>query len=141
MNISNHIVRNMRCRLIYFVAVVITIILGLTSRTFGELLPTFLASNLGDALWAAMVYFGFRSLLVEKSRITAFLLSFLFSFGIEFSQLYQEDWLNQIRETRLGGLILGRGFLVVDLIRYSIGIMIAGILDWWVGKISRESTK
>ncbi|WP_349655092.1 DUF2809 domain-containing protein [Neobacillus sp. YX16] len=53
----------------------------------------------------------------------------MFSFSIEFSQLYQEEWINQIRGTLLGALILGKGFLTVDLIRYTTGIAIASSLD------------
>jgi glycopeptide antibiotics resistance protein len=113
----------------YFIAVVITILLGLASRKFSPLLFSFLAENAGDVLWAMMVYFGFRFLFLKKSIVTAIFLSFLFSFGIEFSQLYQEDWINQIRGTLLGALILGKGFLIIDLIRYTIGIVIASWLD------------
>jgi glycopeptide antibiotics resistance protein len=113
----------------YFIAVVITILLGLASRKFSPLLFSFLAENAGDVLWAMMVYFGFRFLFLKKSIVTAIFLSFLFSFGIEFSQLYQEDWINQIRGTLLGALILGKGFLIIDLIRYTIGIVIASCLD------------
>jgi glycopeptide antibiotics resistance protein len=113
----------------YLLAVVITILLGLASRKFSHVLFSFLAENAGDVLWAMMVYFGHRFLFLKKSLLTAILLSFLFSFGIEFSQLYQEDWINQIRGTLLGALILGKGFLTVDLIRYTTGIVIAASLD------------
>jgi hypothetical protein len=119
--------RNMR--IAYILAIFITIFLGLASRKFSDLLLLFVAENAGDLLWAMMVYFGFRFLLVCKSLLTAILLSFSFSFGIEFSQLYQADWINQIRGTLLGALILGQGFLTVDLIRYASGIMIATVLD------------
>ncbi|MDF2791749.1 MAG: hypothetical protein K0S80_4851 [Neobacillus sp.] len=117
-------------RITYFIAVVITIVLGLASRKFSLLLFSTLAENAGDVLWAMMVYSGFRFLLTKKSIVTAMFLSFLFSFGIEFSQLYQEDWINQIRGTLLGALILGKGFLIVDLIRYTTGIVIASSFDW-----------
>lgn len=113
----------------YFIAVVITILFGLSSRKFSYLLFPTLAENAGDVLWAMMVYFGFRFLFLKKSIVTAIFLSFLFSFGIEFSQLYQEDWINQIRGTLLGALILGKGFLTVDLIRYTTGIFIAANFD------------
>jgi ABC-type Mn2+/Zn2+ transport system permease subunit len=113
----------------YLGAVVITILLGLASRKFSHLLFPFLAENAGDVLWAMMVYFGFRFLFLKKSILIAIFLSFLFSFGIEFSQLYQEDWINQIRGTLLGALILGKGFLTVDLIRYTFGIIFAAIID------------
>lgn len=113
----------------YFIGVIITILLGLAFRKFGYLLFSFLAENAGDVLWAMMVYFGFRFLFLKKSMLTAILLSLLFSFSIEFSQLYQEEWINQIRGTLLGALILGKGFLLVDLIRYTAGIVIASCLD------------
>lgn len=37
--------------------------------------------------------------------------------------------MNQIRGTTLGALILGKGFLVEDLIRYTVGIIIATVFD------------
>ncbi len=116
-------------RFIYFAAVVLTIFLGLASRKFGASLPPFVAENAGDMLWAMMVYFGFRFLLIRQKHAAAILLSFLFSFGIEFSQLYQADWINQIRSTMLGALVLGKGFLTADLIRYTAGIITAAALD------------
>ncbi|WP_427110741.1 DUF2809 domain-containing protein [Lysinibacillus xylanilyticus] len=119
--------RNMR--IANLIAIVITILLGLFSRKWSIQLPSFVAQNAGDMLWAMMVYFGFRLLLVRKSTLTAIWLSFLFSFGIEFSQLYQEDWINQIRGTTLGALILGKGFLAEDLVRYTVGIIVASVLD------------
>lgn len=119
--------RNMRFA--YMIAVVITILLGLASRKYSQHLLFFIAQNAGDMLWAMMVYYGFRFLLVKKGLPIAILLSFSTCFVIEFSQLYQVDWINQIRGTWLGALILGKGFLFVDLIRYTAGILIASVLD------------
>ncbi|PEQ90545.1 DUF2809 domain-containing protein [Neobacillus drentensis] len=113
----------------YLVAVVLTILFGLASRKFSQLLPVFVAENAGDALWAMMVYFGFRFLLVRRSLRTAIILSLLFSYSIEFSQLYQANWINHLRSTLLGSLILGKGFLTVDLFRYAAGIIFATFLD------------
>ena len=129
MTSNNELFNPRHMRIAYIIAVVITVLLGLASRKYDDILLLFVVQNAGDVLWAMMVYFGFRILLVRKRLLTAIVLSLLFSFCIEFSQLYQEDWINQIRGTLLGGLILGKGFLTVDLIRYSVGIMIAAILD------------
>lgn len=120
---------NLKLRILYILAVVFTILLGLASRKFSHLLFPFLAEDAGDVLWAMMVYFGFRFLFVNKSLLPAILFSLLFSFGIEFSQLVQEDWINRIRSTTLGALILGKGFLTVDLFRYTIGILLATSID------------
>jgi glycopeptide antibiotics resistance protein len=124
---NDKVFRNLRnAYLIYTVAV---IFLGLASRKYSHALPIFLAENAGDALWAMMVYFGFRFLLVRKPNSLSILFSILFSFGIEFSQMYQAGWINQIRSTWLGALVLGKGFLTVDLIRYTVGILLAAFWD------------
>lgn len=120
----------MNKRLTYFATIVITIFLGLASRKWSHGIPAFIAENAGDALWAMMVYFGFRFLMVRQSLAIALCFSFLFSFGIEFSQLYQASWINHWRSTLLGALILGKGFLGIDLIRYTAGILLALFLDY-----------
>ena len=116
-------------RFMYLAAITLCIILGLTSRKYGSILYPFIAQNAGDVLWAMMVYFGFRFLFVKIGLAPAIILSLLFSFGIEFSQLYQSEWINQIRNTTLGALILGKGFLLIDLLRYTMGIIFAVLID------------
>ena len=53
-----------------------------------------------------------------------------FSYLIEISQLYQGEWINSIRDTTLGALILGHGFLFSDLICYTIGILIGVVIEY-----------
>ncbi|MFF2016126.1 MULTISPECIES: DUF2809 domain-containing protein [Paenibacillus] len=118
-----------RTKLIYLAAVLLVIGLGLGSRAFADVLPLFISRHFGDALWGSMVYFGFRLLLTRRQLLLSFWLSLLFSYGIEFSQLYQADWINSIRATVLGGLVLGKGFLWIDLLRYTIGITVVFVLD------------
>lgn len=129
-----------RYRFYYALTVLVIIILGISSRKFSDQLPFFIADNSGDILWASMVYFGFRCLFIKRSLQWAFLGSLLFSFLIEFSQLYQADWINTIRHTILGGLILGKGFLFVDLIRYLLGITIAYFTDMFFLKQMNRRT-
>jgi len=43
------------------------------------------------------------------------------SFAVEVSQLYHAEWIDGIRETRLGALTLGSGFLWSDLVCYTLG--------------------
>ena len=88
-----------------------------------------------------MVYFGFRFLLVRKSLVLAIWLSFIFSFAIEFSQLYQGDWMKQIRATSFGALIFGKGFLTVDLLRYAVGIILGAFLDKIVLVFSKNTAE
>lgn len=116
-------------RIVYGLTVVVVMLLGLSSRKFSTSLPPFVADHFGDALWAAMVYFGLRFLFVEKSPRYTALVSLLFCFAIEFSQLYQAPWLNQIRQSTLGALVLGKGFLTIDLLRYFAGVLLAWLAD------------
>ena len=124
-------------RLAYVLAVFTTIFLGLASRKYSHFLSPFVAENAGDIIWAMMVYFGFRFLLVRKSLVLAICFSFIFCFAIEFSQLYQGDWIKQIRATSLGALIFGKGFLAVDLLRYAVGIILGAFLDKIVLRFSK----
>ena len=105
--------------------------LGICSRAFSDVLPLFVSRHLGDALWASMVYFGCRILFLQQRLLVSVYISLIFSFTIEFSQLYQADWINGIRSTLLGALILGKGFLVIDLIRYVVGIACSCIMDYY----------
>lgn len=118
-----------RYRINYAFTVLIIMILGISSRKLASQLPFFIADNSGDMLWASMIYFGFRCLFINKSLQWAFAGSLIFSFLIEFSQLYQADWLKMLRHTTFGALILGKGFLMVDLIRYCLGITVSYLAD------------
>ena len=112
-----------RPRAAWLVLVGCTIILGLGSRRFGNALPRIIAENAGDALWALMVFFGFGILQPKASTLRVALCAFVFAFLIEFSQLIHAPWLDWLRSTKLGALALGRGFLWIDLPRYTAGIL------------------
>ena len=46
---------------------------------------------------------------------------------VEVSQLYHAPWIDTIRQTTLGGLVLGHGFLWSDFACYSVGVT-AGVV-------------
>lgn len=75
----------------------------------------------------------------KKSYWLSAIVALLFSFSIEVSQLYQADWINAIRHTRLGGLVLGFGFQWTDLVAYSVGIAFGATLDYPLRNGSKES--
>ena len=106
-----------------------TVLLGLASRHFRSVLPGFLATYAGDVLWAAMVYFGAARIWNAARAGQLALGATAFCFGIESSQLYQAPWINAIRATRLGGLVLGFGFLWSDMLCYFLGVALAAALD------------
>ncbi len=106
-----------RSRISYFILIIVTIIIGLLSRHFKSI-PLFT----GDILWATMVYFMARFVFINKPVRFAIIAAVLFCFAIEFSQLYKAPWINELRHTLFGRLVLGEGFLWSDLLCYVVGI-------------------
>jgi hypothetical protein len=109
----------------YLISVISFITLGILSRKITGI-PLFI----GDMLYAVLIYFGFRFLIIKSKKSTSLLLSLLFCFGIEILQLVKIDWLIAIRKTTLGHYILGQGFLWLDLFCYVIGSLVAFLIDW-----------
>jgi glycopeptide antibiotics resistance protein len=121
-----------RNRILYLFLIISTIALGLASRA--AFIPEFIYPYLGDVFYALMIFWMTRLLFPRISSEKAALISILFCFLIEFSQLYQAEWINEIRRTRLGGLILGFGFLWSDLVSYVVGGMIGLGLEYVLEK-------
>lgn len=122
----------MKKRLRYLVITIFIMIMGMLSRKYMNIFHKVIAPFVGDMLWAMMVYFGLRFLIPKLKLVKTLTLAIIFSFSIETSQLYQADWINNIRATTLGGLVLGHGFLFEDLISYSLGIVIGCLLDYFL---------
>ncbi|BCC29919.1 TPA: DUF2809 domain-containing protein [Bacillus cereus] len=119
-----------RNRLLYATFTIIVIILGLSSRKFAFALPELLNDYLGDALWALMIFTGFGFLFPKIKTKKLVFIGLLFCYGIEISQLYHAEWINSIRATTLGGLVLGYGFLWNDLVAYTIGVGVGFIFEF-----------
>jgi hypothetical protein len=120
-------------RLHYFIAVAVTMFVGLMSRRY-SVGGDFIHDYVGDAIWAGMIYFGFRFLLPSAKIKSAVIAALTFCYAIEISQLNQSEWLNQWRRTTIGGLILGFGFLWSDFLMYTIGIIVAAFVDKFLKK-------
>lgn len=113
-----------RPRPIYFVAILAVITLGLLSRRHPEFLPTVLGKYPGDALWALMVFLGFGFWFRRAPTVVVALAAFAFSVAMEVSQLYHAPWIDSVRATLPGRLVLGSGFAWSDITAYSVGISI-----------------
>ena len=111
-------------RITYFILIITTIILGLLSRHIAGV-PLFI----GDVLWGLMVYFIVRFMFTRWTLKWVAIASLLFCYAIEFSQLYQAPWINNIRHTVLGGLILGETFLWGDMLSYTAGVCIGILIE------------
>ncbi|MFK4314360.1 MULTISPECIES: DUF2809 domain-containing protein [unclassified Bacillus (in: firmicutes)] len=123
-----------RNRLLYAVFTIVVIILGLSSRKFAFALPDLLNGYLGDDLWALMIFTGFGFLFPKIEMKKLAFISLIFCYGIEISQLYHAEWIDSIRATTLGGLVLGYGFLWSDLVAYTIGVGVGMLGEFMLRK-------
>lgn len=116
-------------RLAYAGAALATVALGLAVHRRGGALPPAVRDVLGDALWAAMVYW-WVGVGWPRARWTARARAALaFAFGVEFSQCYHAPGVDAVRATTLGHLVLGSDFDVRDLLAYALGGMGAAVAE------------
>lgn len=107
-------------RVVYFTLVCVVILLGLISRQL-SFVPLFT----GDLLWAVMMFFIVRVIFPKRAPMLIVFISLILCYAVEVSQLYQAEWINTIRQTLPGRLILGQGFLWSDIVSYTLGILLA----------------
>ena len=115
--------------LIQITLIAVSSALGIGSRRYAHDLPGFILAYAGDTLWALAAFLGFGLCLPRASTGTIAMLAMAFSVAIELSQLYHAPWIDSIRQTTLGGLILGFGFLWSDLACYAAGVGVGVILE------------
>jgi hypothetical protein len=113
-----------RSRLLYAVITLGVIVVGIASRKMPGLFPAVLDKYPGDVLWALMVFFGLGIALPRCSTGKLGLCALGISFLDELSQLYQAPWINAIRATMAGHLVLGSTFSWGDLLAYIVGVAI-----------------
>jgi hypothetical protein len=119
----------MRSRFSCAIVLALTVALGLASRRFAPALPPFVAAYAGDTLWAAMVFWLLATLSPRARTNGLAMASLAISTMVELSQLYRAPWLDAVRATTLGALVLGRGFLWSDLVCYTAGVILAALFD------------
>jgi Protein of unknown function (DUF2809) len=113
--------------LIWIAAIAIVCALGIGSRRYGQFLPQIVATYAGDTLWALAAFLAIGLVMPRATTTRVAVLALVFSAIIEVSQLYHAPWIDAIRQTRLGGLVLGFDFVWSDLVCYSGGVGI-GVL-------------
>ncbi len=95
-------------------------------------MPAFLAEYAGDTLWALMLFLLISTLLAGRQVLARAAISLAIAFLVEISQLYHAPWIDSIRQTTLGGLVLGFGFLWTDLVCYTVGIATGSLTEWGI---------
>ncbi len=108
----------------YFINVLIVIASGIISRKI-SIVPLII----GDILYAVMIFFIIKMLFLNLQSIQVAIFSLTFCYLIECLQLYQSDWIIEIRKTFFGRYLLGQGFLWSDLLAYFSGTIMAILLD------------
>ena len=118
-----------RTRPLYAVAAAMVIAAGLLWRSGLIPLPNVVAKYGGDSLWALLVFVGCGFIFARSTTLRVVLIAVCFAWSIEFLQLYHALWIDRVRSTRIGHLILGSTFNSPDLVAYALGIAIGAFAE------------
>lgn len=128
-----------RSRAWYAAAVAATIAAGLGSRAIAAQLPWWLAKNAGDALYATMMFWGVGLVAPRATTARVAGVALAVCWAIEASQAYRAPWLDAVRATTPGRLVLGQGFHAFDLVCYAIGVGLAAALELGARRLRARS--
>jgi hypothetical protein len=109
-------------RIFCAILAVIVLALGLLIRSRLVAVPAFPRKYGADALWALLVFLLLSIAMPKWTPLRVAIAAFAFSCAIEFSQLYHSPWLDWLRATFPGALVLGSVFNWPDLPAYAAGI-------------------
>ena len=116
-------------RITYLISALTIVLVGLASRRYRQHLPSFIGEYSGDVLWALMLFLVVSLVLAGRPLFLRYIISLILAFAVEVSQLYHAPWIDSIRNTTLGGLVLGFGFLWSDLVCYLVGIAAGALIE------------
>ena len=117
-----------RRRIPFLCALLVLCAAGLLARRQNGVDPNFFTAYFPDAAWTMAVYCGFGLLFCRDARLH-FPAALGVSFAVELSQLWRPPFLETLRATTLGGLVLGYGFLWSDLVCYTVGACICAAAE------------
>jgi len=121
-------------RIIYLCLFICCTWLAIATRTHRQWFHPLVVQYGGDIIWAGMFLF-FMRIFFSKAKLWKLAVAcYLIGVAVELLQLYHAPWIEAIRHTRIGGLLLGFGFLWSDIVCYAIGVFIA---YWMVVGIER----
>lgn len=103
--------------------------LGLASRAYA-IFPASWGKYPGDALWAAMMLLLLAAAWPRARMKTPAIGALAIAFAVEFSQLYHAPWIDAIRATIPGRLVLGNTFNWPDLPAYAVGVALGALAEW-----------
>lgn len=115
-------------KLIYGVLFVFCTWLAITTRAHAAWFHPLVVKYGGDIIWAGMFLFFMRIFFSTVVLWKLALVCYALGVADEVLQLYHAPWIEAIRHTRIGGLVLGYGFLWSDIVCYAIGVLMAYLL-------------
>jgi hypothetical protein len=132
---------SLRVRASYLALAVATIVVGLAVHWHGASLGPVLRDIVGDALWAAMMFW-FVSALIPGVRLGARgIVALCICFAVEAGQLVDSPALDALRNSSVGHLVLGSGFDPRDFVSYSVGVFAAMLVAYIVGRSSEPQAR
>lgn len=115
-------------RIVYFLLFVFCTWLALATRLHKEYFHPLIVTYGGDIIWAGMFLFLLRIFFTKTTLWKLVLFNYLLGVADECSQLITAPWFVAIRQTKLGKLMLGVGFVWSDLMCYAIGTLLAWMI-------------
>ena len=123
-------------RLRHVVLAFITVAAGLAVHFIGrETQPPAWRDVLGDALWAAMMFWWIGVAVPRARPAVRATVALGVCVAVELGQLIHSPGLDALRRTTFGRLVLGSGFDARDLVAYAAGVVAAAFLDRRSGSI------
>jgi hypothetical protein len=112
-------------RSLHFLLFVFCIWLALVTRSHAAWFTPLVQEYGGDVAWSAGFLFLVRAIFIRRNVYKLAVICYLLGVIDELSQLLEYRWIAAIRETYIGRLMLGVGFVWSDLVCYAIGVMLA----------------
>lgn len=120
--------RRMLLKTFYLLIFIFCTWLAITTRTHAGWFHPFIVKYGGDTIWAGMFLFLLRIFFTKTKLWKLAVITFAAGVADETLQLYHAPWIESIRHTRIGGLMLGYGFLWSDIVCYAAGVILAYII-------------
>jgi uncharacterized protein DUF2809 len=121
-------------------AVLIALVpLGLSTKRYHGPGQAWVHANAGDIVYAAFWFFFLQFVRPPLQSGRAALAVFLYCCLIEFSQLLHPPWLEALRQTLPGRLVLGSDFDPMDIAYYAVGVAVAASLSLAIGAAAAKA--
>ncbi len=117
-------------RIFYGTSVIFLTWLALATRHHPQWFHPLIRQYGGDTIWAGMFLFFLRMIFLHITLWKLAALAYTLGVADELSQLYRAPWANEIRQTTIGRLLFGAGFLWSDLLCYAVGVGMAFVIIW-----------